>query len=176
MRVLLGMILTVGLIALACSSEATQAPATEPVAPAATVMPPTPVPTDAPMLEPTATLEPEPTATWEPTATPIVVESIELSGEGTKTERVTLVEGLRIVDASVTNNQDCSFGSCSADNFIVTIESTEGTGYDIIANEIGEDWSGSTTLRVGGIIGLAPGRQIVSVDSQGAWAIRFTLG
>ena len=147
MRVLLGMILTVGLIALACSSEATKAPTTEPVTPASTVMPPT----------------------------PIVVESIELSGEGTKTERVTLVEGLWTVDASVTNNQDCSFGSCIASNFIVQIESTEDTGMDLIANEIVEDWSGSTTLRVGGMMGLAPGRQIVSVDSEGVWTIRFTL-
>ena len=85
MRVLLGMILTVGLIALACSSEATQAPATEPVAPAATVMPPRQCPQMIPMLEPTATFEQpesstaravEPTATLEP-------EPTATSGAGT---------------------------------------------------------------------------------------------
>ena len=142
MRILLGMMLTVGLIALACSGETTYTPTTEPVAPAVTVIPPTP---------------------------------IELSGEGKKVERITLVEGLWTIDASVTNNQDCSFGSCLASNFIIKIESAEDTGMDIIANEITEDWSGSATLRVGGLLGLPAGKQIVSVNAEGAWTIRFTL-
>ncbi len=161
----LGVILMVGLVMLACSGPLggrTGVPtATATLAPLATAMA-TALPTDTP--------EPTPM----PTATPVVVAPIVLSGAGTKTERVELVEGLYTVDMRVENNENCDSGSCVPGHFSMQIESAEGAGFDLMANEIAQDWSGSTTIRVVGPR-LSPGKQIVSVDAEGVWAIRFTL-
>ena len=102
--------------------------------------------------------------------------SIELSGRGTKTTPIELQAGLWTVEMSTTDNEDCSFGSCSEANFIVRVESVNDDSNELLANEITDEWTGSTTVRVGsGLFNLVPGKQIVSVDAEGNWAIRFVL-
>ena len=124
---------------------------------------------------PGPTPTPKSTAAPTPTATPTQPVIVEISGVGTKTKRIELSEGLWTVEMSVTNNQDCSFGSCYDDNFIVEVESVSEPNSELLANEIVGDWTGSTTMRVGGFFGLAPGKQFVSVDAMGEWTIRFVL-
>ena len=113
----------------------------------------------------------EPTRSSEP-----VPDPIELTGSGTSTERIELSEGLWTADITVTGNESCfeSIG-CSPTNFAVTIESVSSDGgSELLVNEIEEDWGGSVLVRVEeGFMSLAPGRQIVSVDAKGSWAIRF---
>ena len=139
---------------------------------------PTATPIPVPTATPTPTNTPTPTATPTPvptaTPTPIPVEPISISGSGTKTERVDLEAGLWTVEISITDNEDCGFGSCSETNFVVRVESVNGDSRELLANEIADEWTGSTTVRVGsGLFDLAPGKQIVSVDAEGDWAIRF---
>ena len=94
-------------------------------------------------------------------------------GSGASSHVVMLSEGLYTVEAQVTANEDCFFGSCSGTNFIVSFEGIE-RGIDILANEIASEWSGSTTLRIGtGFLEVPPGTQVVSVDSSGDWTITF---
>ena len=114
------------------------------------------------------------------TATPVRPTApqvpIEISGKGTNTTPIELQAGLWSVEISMTDNEDCSFGSCREAHFAIWVESVNGDSRELLANEIANDWAGSTTVRVGGrLFDLAPGKQIVSVDAEGDWAIRFVL-
>ena len=110
------------------------------------------------------------------TATPTPpLGEVSLQGEGTRTRNIELTRGLWIVQMQVSGNQDCSFGRCYDTNFVVWIESVDDSGRDLLVNEIGDDWTGSTTLRVGDdILDHPSGRQVVSVDAVGSWDIIFT--
>ena len=99
---------------------------------------------------------------------------VSLVGSGTAVESISLSEGLWIVALDVSDNEDCSLGFCSEDNFIITIESVDGSSTEFPANEIAKDWSGEVTVTVGGLFGLADGTQLVSVDASGDWTITFT--
>ena len=136
---------------------------TQPPAPASTPEPqPTPAPTPPPKPDPTSTLPPP--------------EPINISGSGTTVESISLLsEGIWIVALSVNGNEDCSVGTCSEDNFIVTIESVDGSSTEFPANEIAKDWSAEVTVSVGGLFGLPVGKQVVSVDASGDWNISFNL-
>ena len=114
------------------------------------------------------------------TATPVrptgSQEHIEISGNGTKTTPIELQTGLWTVEISITDNEDCSFGSCRESHFAVWVESVNGDNRELLANEIADEWTGSTTVRVGSrLFDLTPGKQIVSVGAEGNWAIRFVL-
>ena len=129
-----------------------------------------PKPTQPPMPAPTMP------ATPDPTPTPLPPEPINISGSGIRVDTITLLsEGVWIVDINVSGNEDCSLGTCSEDNFIVTIESADGSSFENPANEIVKDWSGEVTVAVGGLFGLTPGEQVVSVDASGDWTISFNL-
>lgn len=98
---------------------------------------------------------------------------IELDGSGTETRNITLTDGLWTVAYSVTGNSSV-YGSGT--NFIVKVESVAG-GSELIANEIGKDVSGTTTMRVGsGILELSSGKAVVSVDAgtQAQWTVMLT--
>ena len=133
---------------------------------------PTPAPTPAPPPTPAPTAPPTP----DPTPTPLPPEPINISGTGTAVESISLLsEGVWIVALNVNGNEDCSLGTCSEDNFIVTIESIDGSSTEFPANEIAKDWSAEVTVSVGGLFGLPAGKQVVSVDATGDWTISFNL-
>ena len=127
------------------------------------------MPASTAAVQATATSTPPPTAIRPPP------EPIHISGTGTTVETISLLsEGIWIVDIAVSGNEDCSLGSCSEDNFIVTIESADVSSFENPANEIVKDWSGEVTVAVGGLFGQTPGEQAVSVDASGDWTITFT--
>ena len=177
---------------LSCGGGDTSAPASTP-APQPTSAPtqsPTPASTPAPQstsdttqpLTPVSTPAPQPTppptqpSTPDPTPIPPPPEPINISGTGTVVESISLLsEGIWIVAIEVNDNEDCSLGSCSEDNFIVTIESVDGSSTEFPANEIAKDWSAEVTVSVGGLFGLPVGKQVVSVDASGDWTISFNL-
>ena len=99
--------------------------------------------------------------------------TVTVSGSGTSSRVVSLSEGLHTVEAQVTGNENCFFGSCSGTNFIVSVEGLE-EGKAGLVNEIASEWSGSTTFRIGtGLFEVPPGTQVVSVDAEGDWIITF---
>ena len=104
---------------------------------------------------------------------PIAGNEISLDGRGTATRNITLTDGLWTVAYNVSGNLG-DFGSGT--NFIVKVEAVAG-GSKLIANEIGGEVSGTTTMRVGsGILGLSAGKAIVSVDAgpQAQWTVTLT--
>ena len=137
----------------------------------------------------TSTSDPSPRATTQTTttraATPRVTQEvtarstpratvapISLDGSGTATRNITLAEGLWTVAYSVKDNLDGGRGT----NFIIEIEAVVG-GSELIANEIGVVFNGTTTMRVSdGLFGLSPGKAIVSVDAaaRGKWTVTLT--
>ena len=131
--------------------------------PESTAAPPTFTPT------PTRRVTPTPRPTRAPTQPPVN----ELSGQGQGTEPINLTSGLWIVHVSVRDNSACSSGVCFDQHFAVSIEGVNG-GTALVVNQIASEWSGSDTVRVGGgLLELAPGKQIVSVASRGKWTVRF---
>ncbi len=161
--------------------ESTESAPAEPTSTPVTVETPSSIPEPTATSEPTTSLEPTaaptvvtptPSATPapSPTSTPI---HVSISGSGTKAETVSLPEGLYIVDIVVTENEDCSFGSCNATIFSADIEGVDG-GSHLLALEFVSEWSGSSTLRIGtGFLDVPSGAQIVSVDATGEWTITF---
>ena len=148
----------------------------EPTAVSTTATDPTPPATQSPTPSPTPGTQPTPTAL--PTNEPITAppEPVNVSGSGTAVETISLLtEGIWIVAIEVIDNEDCSFGTCSEDNFIVTIESADGSNFEFPVNEIAKDWTGEVTIAVGGLFGLTPGDQVVSIDASGEWNISFNL-
>ena len=69
---------------------------------------------------------------------------LDFPAAGLKTERVDLEAGLWTVEISITDNEDCGFGSCSETNFVVRVESVNGDSRELLANEIADEWTGST--------------------------------
>lgn len=137
--------------------------------------PPTPTP------EPTPTLTPTATATPILTPTPIPTDTLpfDVNGSGTVVERITLTEGFYIVEMVLKNNQRCAGDVCADDIFavgITSINEAEGLYGEVNAfNGFSTDWSGSTTVRVGGdkFDALVPGDQLLNIESSGDWTIRF---
>ena len=159
---------------LSCGGGDTSAPASTPAPQPTsdTTQPLTPVSTPAPQPTPPPTQP----STPDPTPIPPPPEPINISGTGTVVESISLLsEGIWIVAIEVNDNEDCSLGSCSEDNFIVTIESVDGSSTEFPANEIAKDWSAEVTVSVGGLFGLPVGKQVVSVDASGDWTISFNL-
>ena len=104
---------------------------------------------------------------------PIAGNEISLDGSGTATRNITLTDGLWTVAYNVSGNLG-DFGSGT--NFIVKVEAVAG-GSELIANEIGGEVSGTTTMRVGsGFLALSAGKAIVSVDAgpQAQWTVTLT--
>ena len=150
-------------------------PQSTPTQPSTPITTPTAQPTPVPIEPPTPTITSTPEPTQSPTQPP-TPEPVEITGSGTAVETISLdSEGVWIVDLNVNGNEDCSFGACLEDNFIVTIESVDGANLEIPANEIAKDWSGEVTVAVGGLFGLSAGKQVVSVDAIGDWTIAFNL-
>lgn len=87
-----------------------------------------------------------------------------LSGEGTKASRLNLPAGFYVVEVAVQNDEE--------DNFIVEIEPVEEPWSETLVNKIVSSWQGSVTLRVGPDA-HPEGRQVLSVDSSGAWEVKF---
>ena len=165
------------------------------VTPTATTLPSVTPATSAPATpEPSPTTSPTPTLTVASTATPVRAATpiptpiptaaptptptppVSLYGEGTDVRRIVLSEGLWIVEIVVQDNEDCSVGVCIPSLFAVWIESSEGGGRELLANEIGNAWRGRSTLRVGGGLfsSIEPGKQLVSVEGSGTWEIHLT--
>ena len=119
-----------------------------------------------------------PRAPAAPTAAPAAPAppvSITLDGGGTEVWDVSLPSGQYTAQISVINNQDCSYGSCLDDNFIVEVQSVSDGATELLANEIAKTWKGTVTFRVGsGLFDLSPGDQLISVDASGDWEIVLT--
>ena len=112
-----------------------------------------------------------------PAATPVPTPEPTpnlFTGTGTRTERVNLDSGLWIAHIAVTENEECFASVCIPGNFIVQMESVNDGSQALLVNELAKEWEGSVTVRVGdGILELSPGPQIMSVDAEGSWSIRF---
>ena len=129
--------------------------------------PPTPTPQSTQELPPPPAPAPAPPTTHIP-------EPINISGSGTAVASISLLtEGLWVANISVSANEDCSYGECTEDNFIVQIQSVDGSAVELPVNEIAKDWNGAVTVSVGGLFGLAAGNQIVTIDAAGDWNISF---
>ena len=121
-----------------------------------------PTPVIMPTLAPTTALAP----------TPVALATITLRGSGSGTRTIDLAEGTYIASSAVGDNEDCSFGSCTTAYFGVEVESFNGDGWELLANEISYTWWGDVLFRVGdGFLQLSPGRQLVTVDAKGDWSI-----
>ena len=105
-------------------------------------------------------------------------QSISVSGNGTDVREIELADGLWTLHMEMSRNRDCVLGTCVAALFAVEVESVAGTGYELAANTIAEDWQGTVAFRVGSeLLDLAPGNQIVSITaaSTGEWILTFRL-
>ena len=99
-------------------------------------------------------------------------QQIVLKGTGTRTERIDLAAGLWTAAVQVVGNLE-DFDNPS--HFSVEVDSVADGSYDLLVNVVDEVWDGSVIVRVGiGDLGIAPGRQIVSVKAVGTWTIQFT--
>ena len=137
-------------------------------------------PQATPQSVPTASraVEPSPTATAAPAPKPTSkpVQSLTVAGSGTDALEVTLAGGLWTLHMEVSENSDCVLGTCVAALFAVEVESVSGTGYELAANTIAEDWQGRVAFRLGSeLLDLAPGKQVVSVAaaSTSEWTLTF---
>ena len=126
-----------------------------------TPQPPTATPTVTPT--PAPTLTPTPTPPPTPTPEPLV---IRLNGTGQDVRIIDNVPaGAYVVTASVTENEDCSFGICIADNFFVEFQGAE-SGEEYVFIESGSDWSGTGLVRIGsGLFQISPGTIFVRVTA-----------
>ena len=95
------------------------------------------------------------------------------SGTGSGLLTGTLGTGSFAMTLRVSNNDDCSFGSCNATNFVVVMEDSAG-GSELLANEISSSWSGTRRVNVGnGIFDLSPGAMTWEIDAapSAAWTL-----
>ena len=90
---------------------------------------------------------------------------VRLSGRGAGVNSVDLTEGVWFCDVSVSGNS----GAYGASNFIVELTGRNG-GYDILANEIERQWSGTRRVSVGdGLFDFGEGTVDVEVTAVGSW-------
>lgn len=90
---------------------------------------------------------------------------VRLSGRGGGVDSVNLTKGVWFCDVSVSGNS----GAYGASNFIVELTGRNG-GYDILANEIERQWSGTRRVSVGdGLFDFGEGTVDVEVTAVGSW-------
>ncbi len=134
-------------------------------------------PTSTPTLAPTSTptLTPTSTPTLMPTPAPA---SVTLSGKGQDIRVVNLTSGTYVLEMMVTDNDDCSFGSCVPSGFVVEVGSISG-GYDLVANEIASARTGKEVLVIGddvvsdGLFQVPPGDILIQVTAEGSRTVKF---
>ena len=108
----------------------------------------------------------------EATPTP---EPIRLSGNGDAQGTIELSAGVWDVAMEVSNNENCLIGFCRESDFVVTVESDNGSRSQTVADKTIDDWTGASQVTVGPDVSeLTPGQQTVTVKASGDWVLVFS--
>ncbi len=178
LKVLLGLVTVVAIIAIGCAETTTPADSPESpptantptvtTAPATAIPPTTDPPTAVPQIENTPTPLP-PTATppsADPPAPDTAPEPIGLSGAGDfLSSPFELQQGVLVVFATHDGSS----------NFVVSVIPEVGTGSALSTNTIGSyEGTRAHTVDADAFIGLKPGAHRVEVTADGNWAMEIT--
>ena len=101
---------------------------------------------------------------------------MDFMGIGTEvSEAFYLPSGLYCISTTVQDNKDTSFGNAFPTNFIVQAFSVSQGLSDIIVNDIVTNYTGKSTISVGGFLFYPESFYVFAVDAEGVWEISIDL-